>query len=87
VTEPCLSDIEIRERLARLEAHVVAVDRRVDEKFDDVKAKFIDHNQFREQINKERNDYVTRMEMRWLIGIVMMLAAAVIGRAVISLVR
>ncbi len=41
--------------------------------------RFVAHNQFREQIKDERGEYVTRVEMRWLITTVLALAVAVAG--------
>ncbi len=41
--------------------------------------RFTAHNQFREQIKDERGQYVTRIEMRWLITTVLGLAMAVLG--------
>jgi hypothetical protein len=83
----CPPDGEIRERLATVEAGLAALDRHVEARLIEIDSRFVHHNEFREQINKERGDYVTRLEVRWIIGTIAGLLAAVLSLTGLFVVR
>jgi transcriptional accessory protein Tex/SPT6 len=83
-------DKSLENRVTALEVQVNALDRLTEAQSKlamqavataDVKIneRFASHNEFREQIREERSNYVTRDEVRWLVGIVIALVFSVLG--------
>ena len=86
--EPCESAIE--SRLVALDEKLSALDRLMNARLElaqlaveksevKIDERFASHNQFREQLREERGHYVTRQELQWLIGVVIVLVFAVVG--------
>jgi|SoimicMinimDraft_6_1059734.scaffolds.fasta_scaffold08890_2 predicted nucleotide-binding protein (sugar kinase/HSP70/actin superfamily) len=87
----CENDnVTLERRITSLEVKLTALDRLMQSQHErallavekseaKTTEKFESHNEFREQIREERTSYVTRIEMGWLIGIVLMLVFAVVN--------